>query len=214
MTAMDQPTAGDGRLTPLEERRLIERAQKGCATSAHSLIAAHQDRLNAFIWRLVRSRDDAEEICQDAFLRAFSSLKTFDFNYRFSTWLFTIGYRLSLNCMRRRKSYSGDVDFSAFSADDARDSVADGVANTDEARRLQKTIWENVDQLTPPQRATVLLFYKESLSCQEIGDVLGMPAATVKSHLHRARARLKETLEGHIGEDWTNVRFGAAGGSA
>ncbi len=142
-------------------------------------------------------------------MRAFSALASFDFTYRFSTWLFTIGYRLCLNSARRRKDFSGDVDFSAYTAPHEEHCVADGVANTDEARRLKKTIWESVDHLTPQQRATVLLFYRESLSCQEIGEILDMPAATVKSHLHRARGRLKEMLQGNLSEDWSSVRFAA-----
>lgn len=212
---MNPQDAGNGRLTPLRERELIAGAQGGCADSAHALVIAYQDRLHAFIWRLVRSRHDAEEICQDTFLRAFTALSSFDFKYRFSTWLFTIGYRLCLNCIRRRRDVTTDLDFSAFSADKpGEDGVTDGVANTEDARRLKKTIWDSVDQLTPAQRATVLLFYKESLSCQEIGQVLEMPAATVKSHLHRARARLKDMLADSLGEDWSSIRFGAAAGSA
>ena len=207
----------DGRLTPLRERQLIKRAQRGCADSARELIEAHQDRLHAFVWRMVRNDHDAEEICQDAFLRAFDALDKFDFDYRFSTWLFTIGYRLCLNSMRRRKDYSGDVDFTVM-RDDGRHAecptVDEAVANSDEARKLKEVIWNSVDQLTPAQRATVLLFYKESLSCQEIGDILDMPAATVKSHLHRARNRLKEVLEGQLVEDWSQVRFGEAGAGA
>lgn len=200
------------RLTPLRERRLIERAQEGCAKSAHELIEAHQDRLHAFVWRMVRNDHDAEEICQDAFLRAFQALEGFDFSYRFSTWLFTIGYRLCLNAIRRRKDYSGDVDFSAVPADGRSEEdlgVFEEIANSDEARRLKKVIWASVNTLTPPQRAAVLLFYKESLSCQAIGEILKMPAATVKSHLHRARNRLKELLQRELVEDWSVVRFSA-----
>jgi RNA polymerase sigma-70 factor (ECF subfamily) len=207
----------DGRLTPLAERKLIERAQVGCRESAHSLVLAYQNRLHAFVSRMVKSSHEAEEVCQDTFLRAFAALGSFDFTYRFSTWLFTIGYRLSLNSLRRRKDYSGDSDFSTL-ANNGRGEfddlpLADAVANSDEARRLKKIIWEAVDQLTPQQRATVLLFYREAMSCQEIGDVLEMPAATVKSHLHRARNRLKELLNSHLVEDWSLVRFGM-GGSA
>lgn len=207
----------NGRLTPLRERRLIRCAQRGCADSAHALIVAHQDRLHAFVWRMIRSDHDAEEICQDAFLRAFQALGKFDFNYRFSTWLFTIAYRLCLNALRRRKDYSGDVDFTTLGTDgraEASEDVDRAVANSDEARRLKKVIWDSVDQLTPPQRAAVLLFYRESLSCQRIGEILDMPAATVKSHLHRARNRLKGLLERELVEDWSQVRFSEAGGSA
>ncbi len=211
---MDRRSSQEGRLSPVRERRLIEQAQCGSAESARALIEAHQDRLHAFVWRMVRNQDDAEEICQDAFLRAFQSLDSFDFRYRFSTWLFTIGYRLCLNLLRRRKDYCGDVDFDTLPLprnDDEPKTVAENVANSDEARRLKKIIWESVEQLTPQQRATVLLFYRESLSCQEIGEILTMPAATVKSHLHRARNRLKDLLGEHLPEDWSLMRLADAG---
>ncbi|MBX3396040.1 MAG: sigma-70 family RNA polymerase sigma factor [Phycisphaerae bacterium] len=209
---MNERATSEG-ITPLRERRLIEQCQRGCAESAHELIAAHQNRLYAFVWRMVRRDHDAEEICQDAFLRAFQSLDGFNFSYRFSTWLFTIAYRLCLNLMRRRKDYSGETDFSLADSDGRNpesDNIFDGIANSDEARRLREIIWNSVDELTPHQRAAVLLFYRESLSCQEIGDILEMPAATVKSHLHRARSRLKEKLEGQLATDWNGVRFGEA----
>ena len=207
---MNQFEATEGRLDPARERHLIAEAQRGCADSAHALIAAHQDRLHAFVWRMVRNNHESEEICQDTFLRAFSALDTFDPNYRFSTWLFTIGYRLCLNVLRRRKDYSGDADFSGLAETgrlEAGEWLLDAIAHSEEARRLKKVIWDSVEKLTPQQRATVLLFYRESLGCQEIGEILGMPAATVKSHLHRARGRLKELLSGHLVEDWSLVRF-------
>ena len=213
---MDNGDASDVRLTPLRERSLIENARSGCAVSARELVQAHQDRLHAFVWRLVRNQQDAEEICQDAFLRAFQSLDSFDCSYRFSTWLFTIGYRLCLNALRRRKDYTGDFDLDTIGVKKTRGesgTVADHVANSDEAKRLKRIIWDSVDQLTPPQRATVLLFYREELSCQEIGEILGMPAATVKSHLHRARSRLKDVLSVQLADDWPSVRL-AEGGAA
>ncbi len=213
---MNRHGSGDGRLAPHEERRLIEAAQGGCATSAHALIEAHQDRLHAFIWRMVRNNHDAEDLCQESFFRAFQALDSFDVSYRFSTWLFTIGYRLCLNAMRRKRDYAGDVDFGTFASVD-RDgeptgAVDEEVANSDEARRLKRAIWQAVDELSGPQRATVLLFYRESMSCQEIGEVLDIPSSTVKSHLHRARARLKKLLGDELVEDWSLVR--TTGGAA
>ena len=205
------PPQADERLSPVEEQRLIAAARKGCGVSARRLVESHQDRLYAFIWRMVRDRDDAEELCQESFLRAFSALDSFDARFRFSTWLFTIGYRLALNHIRRRRDYSGEVDFSGVSADNADqelENVADEVANSDEARRLRATIWDAVDRLSEAQKAAVLLFYRESMNCQEIGDVLNIPAATVKSHLHRARARLKDALCDRLGENWEAVHFG------
>ncbi len=214
LTTMDVQVRNDGRLDPPQERELIENAQRGCEQSARLLVEFHQDRLHAFVWRMLRNKHDAEEICQDAFLRAFQALHGFDFSYRFSTWLFTIGYRLCLNSIRRRKDYVGDVDFSTMTGNrpgETEPSVSESVANSDEAKRLKKVIWEAVDNLTPAQTATVLLFYRESLSCQDIGEILDMPAATVKSHLHRARNRLKEMLGSELVDDWSVIRFGEAG---
>jgi RNA polymerase sigma-70 factor (ECF subfamily) len=214
---MNGQSSSDGQLTPLRERQLIQGAQQGCQESARALVEAYQDRLHAFVWRMVRNRHDAEEICQDAFLRAFQALEKFDFSYRFSTWLFTIGYRLCLNAMRRRKGYTGEVDFATLPAvktDREQADVGEEVANSDEARRLKKVIWESVDRLTPRQRATVLLFYRESLSCQEIGEILDVPAATVKSHLHRARNRLREMMDSGLVEDWSVLRISEMGGAA
>lgn len=208
----------DEPLTPQRERQLIAAALDGCPRSAQSLVELHQDRLHAFVWRMVRNNHDTEEICQEAFLKAFQALDSFDDQYRFSTWLFTIAYRVCLNALRRRRDFAGDVDFSnvagADSGSEGNLDAAGQVANSDEARRLKKTIWDSVDRLTTQQRATVLLFYRESMSCQEIGQVLDMPASTVKSHLHRARSRLRELLSDELVEDWSVVRFNEEGGAA
>lgn len=216
---MLEPDSQSGSLSKPLEEQLIRQAQRGCAKSAHQIISTFQERLHSFVWRMVRNQHDAEEICQDAFMRAFQNLESFDFRFRFSTWLYTIAYRLCLNTLRKQKDVTCDMDFDAPSAPLNRSErqeadVGEQVANSDEAYRLKKIIWENVDHLSPPQRATVLLFYRESLSCQEIGDVLNMPAATVKSHLHRARARLRELLDDKLSENWAGmeIRESAGGG--
>ncbi|MFO0973069.1 MAG: sigma-70 family RNA polymerase sigma factor [Phycisphaerae bacterium] len=202
----------DGRLDAADERRLIHQAQGGCRVSARRLIDAHQDRLSAFVARMIRDRDDVEEICQEAFLKAFAALDSFDVQFRFSTWLFTIAYRLCLNTMRRHRStVVGAADLSQFSTPDDG-GAGDAVANSDAARRLKSSIWGAVDELPAAQRATVLLFYREQLSCQQIGEILEIPAATVKSHLHRARARLRDALGGQLAADWSEVRFEADAG--
>ena len=73
------------------ERELIARARGGDRLALRELVDLHKDRLYAFIWRMVRDHHDAEDICQEAFLKAFASFDTFLSEYRFSTWLFTIG---------------------------------------------------------------------------------------------------------------------------
>ena len=177
-----------------EEKRLVRAARTGDARALRTLVEAHQDRLFAFIWRMVRNHHDAEEICQEAFLKAFAALDSYSSKFRFSTWLFTIGYRVCLNSMRRRRALTGgDIDFASMPTSSPEADFE--VAESEEASRLRELVWSAVERLSEPQRATVLLFYRHEQSCQEIAQVLQMPLATVKSHLHRARARLRELLE-------------------
>mgnify|MGYP000287325718 CR=1 FL=1 len=205
MSSANSGPVKEAALSKRKERRLIEGARRGCEVSARELIDAHKDRLFAFVWRILRDHHDAEEVCQEAFLRAFASLDSFSQEYRFSTWLFTIAYRLCLNLLRRRPPLSGEVEMSTFAG--GEQDAGDLVANSEEANRLKDAVWSAVDKLSVHQRATVLLFYREGLGCEEIGQVLGMPVATVKSHLHRARMRLREMLTPQLSADWTALRF-------
>ena len=186
------------------EVQLIGRARGGDRIALRELVDLHKDRLFAFIWRMVRDHHEAEDICQDAFLKAFASLDTFSTDYRFSTWLFTIGYRVCLNRLRRKRPFSGDLDFSAMASEGGASPSA--TLESEEAGRVRASIWSAVDRLSPPQRATILLFYRNDFGCQEIARALQLPLATVKSHLHRARARLRELLEALPDQDWSNFR--------
>ena len=186
------------------ERKLIRRAQHGDGKAMRELVDLHKDRLYAFVLRTLRDHHDAEEVCQEAFLRAFRALDSFNFDYRFSTWLFTIGYRLCLNSMRSKKDVTADLDFTTLPTDAPADT---GSALSEEARRLKTLVWDAVDHLSTAQRATVLLFYRYGQGCAEIAEVLELPVATVKSHLHRARARLKDILEPVVSEDFSRLRF-------
>jgi RNA polymerase sigma-70 factor (ECF subfamily) len=187
------------------EADLIARASRRDTFAMRELIDVHKDRLHAFVWRLVRNHHDAEELCQEAFLKAFSSLHTFNFQFRFSTWLFTIAYRLCLNQLRRKRSLTGEMDFGVLP--DGQEGIEEAAAQSEEAARLKALIWNAVDQLSLPQRAAVLLFYKQEQSCAEIAQVLQLPVSTVKSHLHRARAHLKELLEPAVGGDSSRLRI-------
>lgn len=186
-----------------EEFRLIARAKRGNADAFRALVEAYQDRLFAFVWRTVRNHHEAEDICQAAFIKAYEALHSYSEEYAFSTWLFTIAYRLCLNHIRRRKSLTGEVDFTGISSDEP--DPVEQIAESEEARRLKDLIWGAVDELSAPQKAAIMLFYREGMSCDAIARTLGIPMATAKSHLHRARGRLRDTLSGLV-KDWTSFR--------
>ena len=193
-----------------EELLLIRSAKAGDSQAVRTLIDLHKDRLFCFVWRLVRHQQDVEDICQDAFLKAFESLESFDEQFRFSTWLFTIAYRLALNCLRRRGRADKSMDLANVSAEgvDHYEDVSDQVAASEQTRQIKQLIWHEVDKLPPLQRAALLLFYREGWSCQQIAQALGVPLSTVKSHMHRARAKLRKRLSGESIKDWSALKFG------
>lgn len=197
-------TEQEGSISREEEARLIGRARSGDKDALRRLVDLHNDRLFAFIWRMIRNHHDAEEICQDAFLKAFASLDSFSCDYRFSTWLFTIGYRVCLNRMRRRRAVTTDLEWSALPLETESDAAA--TLESEDASKLKEQVWAAVERLTVPQRATVLLFYRQSMGCHEIARILELPVATVKSHLHRARNRLREMLESVRDQDLEQFR--------
>lgn len=175
------------------EQAVVARIRRGDRAATRELVDLHKDRLFAFIRRMVHNHHDAEEICQEAFLRAFASLDSYSSEFRFSTWLFTIGYRVCLNSMRRKHAVTGDLDFTGIESPARQGTTV--LMESEETSRLKEAIWSAVDELSPPQRATVVLFYRHEQSCHEIAHVLDLPVATVKSHLHRARNRLRTLLE-------------------
>lgn len=187
-----------------EELRVISRARKGDAAAFRQLVEAYQERLFAFVYRMVRNHHEAEDLCQSAFVKAYESLESYRREFAFSTWLFTIAYRLCLNHLRKRKPVTADVDFGRIGRGEA--DAATTVANSEEAHRLRKLIWSAVDRLSPAQKACLLLFYLEGKSCQEIGQALEMPAVTVKSHLHRGREKVGKLLRAEM-DDWTALRY-------
>jgi RNA polymerase sigma-70 factor (ECF subfamily) len=192
-----------------DESKLILRAKRGSADAFRQIVDAYKDRLFAFVWRIVRNHHEAEDLTQGAFVKAYEALNSYNDHWAFSTWLFTIAYRLCVNHVRKCRPVAGEVDFARFGTDE--DDAPLLVGNTEEAARLKKLIWSAVEELSLPQKTAVLLFYREGKSCEEIGRVLGAPTVTVKSHLHRARARLREALEAELGE---TLNDRSAGGEA
>lgn len=190
-------------MTRQDETRLIRRAQRGSAEAFRELVELYKERLFAFVWRLLRNHHEAEDVCQATFLKAYESLRSYSEKYAFSTWLFTIGYRVSLNVLRKRRTVAGDVD--QFQVRAVEEEAGAELASSEEASRLRTVIWEAVDELTPSQKSAVLLFYREGKSCQEIGRVMGMPAVTVKSHLHRARERLRTVFKRELLDEWDGL---------
>lgn len=182
-------------MTRSEERRLIELAIQGDRVAAGEFIKAHQASLYAYMLRISGRPDVAEDIVQDAFVRALTNLHRFDFKFRFSTWLFTIAKRLYVNAMQKHKpAFDSDIVGGAEGSFDAPESPTIESEVTVNAKRA---ISFALGQLSEEQREIVVLFHQLDWPIAQIAEYMDMPEGTIKSHLHRGRQRMRAALEEH-----------------
>jgi RNA polymerase sigma-70 factor (ECF subfamily) len=190
------------------EHALIRRARKGDGLAIEALIKSHQEALYAFMLRMSGRPDVAEDIVQEAFVRVLKNLDRFDSRFRFSTWLFTIAKRLYVNAMQKHKpTYDSDV--VGDRQQHSENTPGGAIARAESIANLRGMIDCALDKLLPLQREIILLFHQQNWPITEIAAYLDMPEGTVKSHLHRARRRMRSVIESnenmarHIEEVWS-----------
>lgn len=167
-------------------------AQAGSVQAFEALVARFEAPLFRFLFLRTRDAAAAEDLTQDAFLRAWQNLARYDSRWRFSTWLYTLAERLCVSARRSRgkepRTTGGEIELG---------SVPTGVDPSHAAaeRDQGRALWETATRiLRPEERSALWLRYAEDLSMEEIGAVLGRPAVTVRVLLFRARGRLAKEL--------------------
>ncbi len=181
---------------------LIERAQAGDTGAFRRLVERHQRRAFAVALALVRDEDDARELVQDAFLRAYRSLPTFQGGSSFFTWLYRIVTNLGIDLLRKPGRQTGEVDESQLDSDNRVDldvpfigrldgaDPADVVRRREIAARLQIAL----DALPSYHRAVIVMREIDGLSYEEMGQVMGVTKGTIMSRLFHARQKLQRAL--------------------
>ena len=178
-----------------EEAELIAQARTGDTRAFGVLVERYQRRVVGVALAVVHNQDDALELAQETFVRAFESLDKFESRSSFSTWLYRIAANLSIDFRRReirRPALRGDE------ADIELQRIPSPIGDSFTAAQrseLGQRIAEALGQLTPEHRAVILLREVEGLSYDEISDVLQCPRGTVMSRLHYARNHLREILK-------------------
>ena len=182
-------------------RSLLERSRGGDQSAFRELVVLHQDRAYGLALRITRSPADAEEVAQDAFLRAWLALARFRGESSFGTWLYRIVARRAFDRLeqlrsRRGREVGGEeaVGLAETVAAGAPGAAGSGAGEHEaaRARRLERL----VRGLPAAQRAAVTLYYYEDRSVEQVAAILRMPENTVKTHLSRARAALRAAWPG------------------
>jgi len=183
----------------MNDVELIERALSGFQDAYAELLGRYERPVFTLVLRMVRDRSLAEDLAQEAFVKAFGKLGTFDPGRKFSSWLFKIAHNTTIDHLRRREVQTVSLDEPAGDEPDATPrSVADVSGHSPfevaEQADLSRALTRAVGRLRPEYRQVVLLRYQAGLDYSEIADETGFPLGTVKTYIHRARKELSEVL--------------------
>jgi RNA polymerase sigma-70 factor (ECF subfamily) len=174
---------------------IVQRVRAGDVDAFGQIVKGYERRVFALAVMILRNREGADDVTQDAFVRAFERLDLYDVRRPFYPWLATITMRLSRNWLARhspgaRRETPIQPESSAYAS--AAPAALDVLAAEDEGRHL----WRLVERLPLGERTAVVLHYRQELSVSEVASAIGVTAGTVKTLLFRARQHLRASLAG------------------
>lgn len=177
------------------DRDLIVRTRRGELNAYGEMVRRYQSSVFNVCYRLLGNRDDAEDLTQEAFIRAYSKLDTFDEQRSFGPWMRRVATNLCYNQMRKRRE-------GAFHLQEERDKPMRDMRPSPEGHRIVRETQEEVRaaiiELPPHYKAVIELRHYQELSYAEIAETLEIPMSDVKSHLFRARRLLAKRLSAYV----------------
>ena len=183
--------------TELTDTEIIKRILQGEQAIFAILVERYQQYVFTLVLRFTDNREDAEEISQDIFVKAYRSLADFRGESKFSTWLYTVVRTSCITFLRKKKLDTTSIDNErTFLQLENKESGFK--ANIIEQKSRHAMVNEAIRLLSPDDSQLITLFYKGEQSLDEIGKIMGLEPNTVKVKLHRARGRLKEKMEKHF----------------
>lgn len=181
----------------LSDIELIEQTLAGNQFAYADLVKRHQRFVFTLAMRFAKGREDAEEIAQDCFVKAYRSLASFQGQSKFSTWLYSIVYTTAMTFLRKKRVDTDSIDDEGtFVQIESHESAYD--INNAENKSRSYYLNQAIEQLLPDDATIITLFYKGEQSLEEIAQTMGIETNTVKVKLFRARQRLKEKLERNL----------------
>ena len=183
----------------MQDDLLIRRAQRGDADAFEQLLLEHQKNVYNLCYRMANDPDDAMDLSQETFLRAWRCLDQYQFASAFSTWLYRLCSNLCIDFLRkRRRQQTVPLTFEDADGEEQTYAVPDPAPLPEEQVELKltrETLQAAMAQLLPEHRAILQLRVCEDLPYEQIADILDIQVGTVKSRLSRARTQLKKILE-------------------
>lgn len=181
-----------------EDTSLIQQALAGDQSAFSRLRQKYHDAIFNLIYRMIREKDEVEDLTQEAFIKAFASLATFNSEYAFSTWLYKIATNNCIDYIRRKKLQTFSIDKPIESKEsDFSFELPDSTYAPDKEMILsqrKKFLDDAINSLPQKYRQVIIMRHQEELEYQEIAQILKLPLGTVKAHIFRAREMLYKYL--------------------
>lgn len=171
----------------------IEQVLQGDRQAYARLIEKHKQMVFTVALRIVRNREDAEEIAQDAFIKAFQSLPAFKQESKFSTWLYRIAYNAAISKTRKKKLETAPIEVDVVE-NYTLDEVFENMERLDDTE--QKAVVQKLfDALNEDESALITLYYYQRVQTEEIAEITGLSQSNVKVKLHRIRLKMHNVLQ-------------------
>lgn len=190
-------------LGTLPDADVVRLAQQGRELAFRELVRRYERPVFSLVYRMVRDRETAEDLAQDAFVKVLNHIDKYSPEFKFSSWLFKIANNVAIDHLRRRKletvsmdgnpnaTTAAEVEASTIEIGSDQESALDEL----EAKELGSAIERAIAALRPEYRACIMLRHVEGRSYEEIAATLDLPLGTVKTYIHRARHELRKALE-------------------
>ena len=176
----------------MEDVDLVKLCQKGDTVAFERLFQMHRDRVYGVAYKMLNNQEDALDLTQEIFLKAYQKIGKFNFRSSFSTWLYRLAVNVCIDELRKRKSVR------EYPMDDSFQQISNN-SNTPEEEAIsnerEKFLWKAINSLKEKERAVIILRDMEGLSYNEIAETLKCSLGRVKSRIHEARNKLKSVLQ-------------------
>ena len=177
---------------------LIDEAIDGNEASYGIIMERYKNSLHGIIYRMVRNQEETQDLVQEAFIKAYKALRTFNKQYSFSTWLFKIASNNCIDQLRKKRLSTISIDAPSETMDGSiTQDIPDSTYNPEKdiiRNEVINTIHHTIDQLPKKYREVINLRHKQDKSYEEIAKELDLPIGTVKARIFRAREILKKSL--------------------
>jgi len=195
------PISDVGAFADTLEGDLVKRARRGDLKAYDELVKRYQERIYATIYHMTSNHEDANDLTQESFIKAFQALKAFRGGSSFYTWLYRIAVNKTINFLKQRKNKHhfslNDLDFNAEHNPDLVALISDKTPHRDAGlAELQNKLNEALHKLSEPHRMVVVLHDVQGVSHEEIAEIMECNIGTVRSRLFYAR----QQLQGHLAE--------------